>query len=363
MADYYFQAKGLSVGYGKETVLEQLTFEMNRGEILTLIGPNGSGKSTLLKSIRRQLSPMAGTVYLEGKDLSEVSSPELAKKMASVFTERLHGELMTCGEVVAYGRYPYTGQFGMLTVEDHRIVREAMELVKAAELRDREFDKISDGQRQRVLLAGAICQEPEILLLDEPTSYLDIKYKLEFLSALQKMTREKNLCVILSLHELELAQRISDRLLCVGENGVEAFGTPDEIFTPGSIGGLFGIDSGSFDEESSSPELEKPSGKPEVFVLAGAGSGRNIYRRLQRQGIPFATGILFENDLDYPVARALAAEVVSVAAFQKISQEKLERAQQLMNRCEKVVVCREQFGEWEQENRLLREAARQKMQR
>lgn len=130
-----------------------------------------------------------------------------------------------------------------------------MEAVHVLEFRDRDFAKISDGQRQRILLARAICQQPEILLLDEPTSYLDIKYKLEFLSVLQELQKKKGLTVILSLHELELAARVSDRILCVDGAFVEQVGTPEEVFRPGHLSKLFQITQGSFEEESQEMEL------------------------------------------------------------------------------------------------------------
>ena len=158
-----------------------------------------------------------------------------------VFTERLKTELMTCGDVVATGRYPYTGRFGLLSEEDRQIVREAMDLIRVTEIRDVDFRKISDGQRQRVMLARAICQEPEILILDEPISYLDIRHKLDFLSMLEEMREKKGLTVIMSLHELELAKIISDKILCLKGEYVLRYGTPKEIFEGKFIEQLFDI--------------------------------------------------------------------------------------------------------------------------
>ena len=205
---YYITTEKISVGYDGKPLIEEVEIALRKGEILTLLGPNGAGKSTILKSIARQLSLIAGTVRLDGEDMRTLTGAELSKKMAVVMTKRLRGELMTCEDVVATGRYPYTGRFGVLRAEDHAAVQNAMELVQVAEIGDSLFDRISDGQRQRVMLARAICQEPEILILDEPTSYLDVRHKLEFLSILQKLCRERELTVILSLHELELAEKI-----------------------------------------------------------------------------------------------------------------------------------------------------------
>ncbi len=357
MEDYYFKAEGVSVGYQGKPVIEEISFGIKRGEILTLIGPNGAGKSTILKSIARQLQLIAGTAYIGKRDLHQIGKDRLAEELAVVFTERIHAEMMTCEDVVAAGRYPYTGKFGCLSQEDYRAVREAMRLVQTDEIRHRDFHKVSDGQRQRVLLARAIAQEPDMILLDEPTSYLDVKYKLEFLSVLQQMAREKCLSVIISLHELDLAERISDKVMCVGEGYVDRFGTPEEVFSPGYIGKLFHMTAGSFEENSGNLELEAPKGKPKVFVIAGGGSGKSVFRKLQRANIPFATGILFENDVDYPTAKALGAHTIAEEAFQKISDNKLNEAKAWIDQCDVVLCCREQFGFWDRENGLLLEYA------
>lgn len=358
MKKYYFKAEKLRVGYGKQPLIENIEICLEKGEILTLIGPNGAGKSTILKSIAKQLALMGGTVFLGEQDLGQMSGNELSQNMAVVLTEKLRTEMMTCEEVVATGRYPYTGRFGILSDADRQAVQEAMELVHVTPLSGQDFTKISDGQRQRVMLARAICQEPEIIILDEPTSYLDIKYKLDFLSILQEMRRKKGLTVIMSLHELELAAKVSDKILCVNGNCVERFGNPQDIFQEGYIEKLFSIATGSFDERSESMELEPVKGEAEVFVIAGNGSGRNVYRRLQREGIPFATGILFQNDLDYPVAKALAVKVIETAALEPMTQERLQEAKQCIDTCEWVICCREHFGTLERENQELSEYAK-----
>ena len=356
---YYITTEKMSVGYDGKPLIEAVEIALQKGEILTLLGPNGAGKSTILKSIARQISLIAGTVRLDGEDMKSLTGTELSKKMAVVMTSRLRADLMTCEDVVATGRYPYTGRFGVLRKEDHAAVENAMELVQVAEIGDSLFDRISDGQRQRVMLARAICQEPEILILDEPTSYLDVRHKLEFLSILQKLCRERQLTVILSLHELELAEKISDRILCVNGRTVDRIGTPEEVMTDGYITQLYGIRMGSYDEESSDMELAAPEGTPEIFVIAGAGSGRKVYRRLQREGIPFVTGVLYENDLDYPVAKALAAEVIAERPFEPVSRATLQAAKERLERCDSVICCRENFGSQEAFQRELLEYAKQ----
>ena len=231
----------LTIGYNGKPLIKDINITVKKGEIITIIGPNGAGKSTLLKSLARQLEPIEGSIFLEDKKLLEMSGSELSKKVAILFTDRIKGEMMSCFDVVATGRYPYTGYFGVLGKKDIEIVENTMKLVKVEELRDKDFKKISDGQRQRIMLARALCQEPEIVLLDEPTSFLDIRHKLEFLSILEKMKEDRKLTVIMSVHELDIAQKISDRILCLKGDKVEKFGAPEEIFTKDFIRSLFDV--------------------------------------------------------------------------------------------------------------------------
>lgn len=358
--ELYFTAKGLTIGYHGVPLIRDITFSIRRGEILSLIGPNGAGKTTLLRSIIRQLAPLGGVVTLDGRDMAALSGKELSTRMAVVLTERVKTELMTCEDVVSTGRYPYTGKFGLLSGKDWAAVREAMELVHITELAKRDFSQISDGQKQRVMLARAVCQQPELLILDEPTSFLDLRYKLEFLSILQQMSRSRQLTVILSLHELDLAGRISDKIACIKGDRIDRFGTPEEIYGAEYLPSLYDITVGSYDPRSGDVELEPARGTPQVFVLAGNGTGTGIFRQLQRAGVPFAAGILWENDLDYPAARALAAEVVSVKAFCRIGAEAVERAKALIDQCPEVIctVDLTNAGDWAEELRTIRDYAR-----
>lgn len=341
----FFHTEQLAVGYDKMPLLREVRIGLKRGSILTLLGPNGVGKSTLLRTIANQLTPLGGCVYLDREPLSHMSEKETAERVSLVLTDRVQPELMTCREVVAMGRYPYTGRFGRLTEKDWKKVDAAMELVRVSELGEQDFMTLSDGQKQRIMLARALCQEPKLLILDEPTSYLDIRYKLEFLSILQRMTRESSLTVILSLHELELAQRVSDQILCIKGGCVDRIGTPEQIFTGGYIKELYAMPETFFDERFGIAELPPVTkGEPEVFVIAGGGSGCGIYRELQRRGIPFATGILWENDIDYLAASALAARIISEQAFCEVTEETKKRAMTEMQNCRHVISCLSAFG-------------------
>ena len=243
----FLETEKLSVGYDGKPLIRDVCLQVQRGKIVTLIGPNGSGKSTILKTIVGQLSKVSGTVLLEGAPMERCGQKEIAKRMAILMTERIHPELMTCYDVVSTGRYPYTGALGLLGKEDKRIVEESLELVHGRDMADRPFDAISDGQRQRILLARALCQTPEIIVLDEPTSYLDIRYKLELLTILKTMVREKNLAVLMSLHELDLAQRVSDTVVCVSGDRIDRMGPPEEIFSNDYIARLYHMEPGKYD--------------------------------------------------------------------------------------------------------------------
>lgn len=346
MVDYYFQMKDLSVGYNGSSLIRDINIGINKGEIVTLIGPNGSGKSTILKSITRQLKVVRGNVFFDDTSLLKLPYKELASKMAVVLTDRIKTELMTCHDIVATGRYPYTGRLGILTQEDECLVEEAMQAVHAQELGNRDFNAISDGQKQRVLLARAICQDPDVIVLDEPTSFLDVKYKLELLSILERMARQKKITVIMSLHEIDLAQKISDKIICVKGETISHYGSPEEVFTEEIIRELYGINNGYFDPLFGSIELPAPEGEPEVFVISSGGTGIPVYRRLQKEHIPFAAGILYENDMDYRLARLLAAEVITEEPFEEIREETLQKAIETIGKCKRVINAGVKIGTW-----------------
>ena len=184
---------------------------------------------------------------MDGEELRACSRNAIARRMAILMTARMDPELMTCRDVVSSGRYPYTGKLGILTAEDRKIVDESLRRTDAEAFADRPFQAVSDGQRQRILLARALCQQPELIVLDEPTSYLDIRYKLELLTILKRMVREEDLAVLMSLHELDLARRVSDTVVCVAGDHIDRVGPPEEIFTRDYIAKLYHMEPGRYD--------------------------------------------------------------------------------------------------------------------
>lgn len=266
--------------------------------------------------------------------------------------DTLPGELE---EVIEYeGKYYRTTnrRLGILTREDEEKVEEAMKAVHAEALGSRDFNNISDGQRQRVLLARAICQEPDIIILDEPTSFLDIKHKLDLLSILRDMAKKKQITVIMSLHEIDLAQKIADKIICVKGDTISHFGKPEEIFEENMIRELYEINNGFFDPLFGSIELPKPEGEAKTFVICGNGTGIPVFRQLQKVHTPFIAGVLYTNDVDYRLARLLADQVITEKPFMEISGETFQKALKAMESCDRVICtsvpvgsCNKRLGE------------------
>ena len=227
------KASGLAVGYNKKILIDGISFEVKAGEILTLIGPNGSGKSTVLKTLVKELESLGGSVSVASKNIFTEKDTFAAKHISMLMTERIHPEMMTVRDVIATGRYPYTNLFGVLGDDDNAKINDAIKGVHCEDIEGRLFNNLSDGQKQRVMLARAICQDTEIIVLDEPVTFLDMFYKLDFFKNIKKLAREKNKTIILSLHELDLVKDISDKVLCLNGKKIVKAGKPEDIFTGG----------------------------------------------------------------------------------------------------------------------------------
>lgn len=245
-------ADSVQIGYGKKMVAQGVHFSLHAGEILALVGPNGCGKSTLLKTIAGFLPLQGGTLLLNGKKADRMGRPERAKFLSVVTTLRPDAEWMRVWDVAASGRYPFTGRLGILSEEDRQIVEEALQRLKASDLKERYFNELSDGQKQRVLLAKSIAQRPKLLILDEPTSFLDIRYQLEFMQIARSLAKEDGMALLMSLHEISIARILANRILTLKDGRQDASGSADllteeyvrelyEIPEDLSMGGIDGI--------------------------------------------------------------------------------------------------------------------------
>ena len=254
---YSVETNALAIGYGKAALARDIALGAAKGQVLALIGPNGAGKSTLLKTLAGQLAPLGGAVLLDGQELARIPGNARAQKLALMLPHTRRTELTTCFEFAAAGRIPYTGRLGILSAEDKKQVQSALELVGAAHLANRDFNCVSDGQRQRILLARAVCQQPQVLLLDEPTSFLDVKGKIELLTILQKLAHKQQLAVIVTLHELDMAQKIADAVVCVSPQGVSSPMPPAQAFARENIKALYGLTEEQYSAVFGPPKPEK----------------------------------------------------------------------------------------------------------
>ena len=273
----------LDAGYDGVALVSGIELAARPGKIVALVGPNGAGKSTILRTLAGTLAPVKGVVLFDGAELTKMKLSERAKALAVMTTRRADAEYATCYDVVGVGRYQFTGIFGRLGESDARAIDDALRLVGAFELRDADFSRLSDGQKQRVLLARALVQEPEIMLLDEPTSYLDVGGKLDFVATLKKLARERGIGVVAALHELELVRTVADEVVCVTKDGrIDRTGTVAEIFQSEYLKKLFDARSDAFDTTygfMTPSGSQRANASPRVCV--GNGSSRVKYLMVQ----------------------------------------------------------------------------------
>lgn len=317
--------ENLNVGYGKKIVVDNVNIQVNRGEVLCLLGANGAGKTTTLRTLSGLLKPMSGKVFLKGQDIDKINKKELAKKLALVLTNRFSGSLMTVYDIVAMGRHPHTGFFGKLTEDDTNKIFSALETVNARYLAERYFDELSDGEKQKVLVARALVQEPEIIILDEPTTHLDIKHRLELMDILKTLSKKKDIAVILSLHEIDIALKSCDKVMLIKNNKVLAYGEPEDTVDENIINGLYGLNENNFNNLLGSVELSNLV-KKRVFVVGGNGMGTPIYRALTKKEIGISSGILHENDIDYEIGRTIGIKMTTMKAFESITANIFNKA-------------------------------------
>jgi iron complex transport system ATP-binding protein len=233
----------LAVGYrtrrSRRAVLERVNLAVRAGELVCLLGPNGSGKSTLLRTLARMQPALWGRVELDGADLRTIHQLELARRLGIVLTERVIVEALPVRRIVELGRYPHSGWFGRITAEDRRVVDGAIDAVGARHLAERDFSQLSDGERQRVMIARALAQEPVLLVLDEPTAFLDVPSRVQLMGLLRQLTRDAKLAVVISTHDLELALRTADVIWLVRPGGDLMAGAPEDVVLAGGIGQAF----------------------------------------------------------------------------------------------------------------------------
>ncbi|HET8851191.1 MAG TPA: ABC transporter ATP-binding protein [Ktedonobacteraceae bacterium] len=323
------EAQGVTFGYGRQPLLYDVHVQVQAAEMVGLLGPNGSGKTTLLRLLSGVLLPQQGQVLLKGRNLRQWRRRGVARHIA-VVPQDLHMPFaFTVEHMVSLGRTPFVSFFGSQTKRDQEIVYNAMRTSDITSLAGRVFNELSGGERQRVMVAMALAQQPEVLLLDEPTSHLDIKYQIEILELVQRLNRDHGVTVIAAMHDLNLAARYFPRLLLF-QRGIVADGRPAEVLEPGLLGRVYGVNvqvgilRGAEHLSVLPPGtrkgipvpqtgfqyiLERP--KPQVHVIAGGGAGELMMRALADAHIPFVAGALNIGDSDHTLALRLADEVIT----------------------------------------------------
>ncbi|MFJ3921805.1 ABC transporter ATP-binding protein [Streptomyces sp. NPDC090022] len=268
-------------------VLSGLDLQARAGELTVLLGPNGAGKSTLLRTLCGLLPPLGGRIRIGGADLAQTSPTALARRLAVVLTDRVDPGLLSVRELAGLGRHPHTGFTGRLTDADHAAVEWSLQAVSAGHLADRPAAELSDGERQRVLTARALAQEPEVILLDEPTAFLDVPSRVALTVLLRDLARDKGLTVVVSTHDLELALRVADAVWLVDRASRVHAGAPEDLIRSGAVAAAFDADHLAFDPASGTFGLRRTA-RAHVAVDAPPDVLPLLERALAREGLAVA---------------------------------------------------------------------------
>lgn len=339
--------KDIRFNYGNLNILNDITFNTERGECVGIIGPNGSGKSTLLKTISKILSPASGSVILCGKDISGLSNKDLAKDMAVVPQDTGVDFEFSCHEIVMMGRNPHLKRFEFEGKRDYDIVKNAMELTGTWKFKDRPISQLSGGERQRVIIARALAQEPSVLLLDEPVSHLDINHQIEVLDLVQKLKEEKGLVIVIVIHDLNLAARYCDRLILLHDKGIMKTGTPEEVITRDNIKQAFNanvlvrrhpVTGFVYVTLLDSTTVSEPSCGKKVHIVSGAGTGTSLMYALHSKGYDMTAGVLNVLDTDHETAGTLQIKTISEAPFSPITPESYAQNVEMMKSSDMIVL-------------------------
>ncbi|MFE7338550.1 ABC transporter ATP-binding protein [Streptomyces griseus] len=263
-------AEGLTLGYGERIVVDSLDLAVPPGRITVIVGANACGKSTLLRSMSRLLAPRAGRVVLDGKEVHRLPAKELARTLGLLPQSPVAPEGITVSDLVGRGRHPHQGIFSRWNEKDDAAVAAALEATHTEPLAERAVDELSGGQRQRVWIAMALAQQTDLLLLDEPTTFLDASHQIEVLDLLTDLNRSRGTTIVMVLHDLNLAARYADHLIALAGGGLHASGTPAEVLTEETVRAVFDLDSRIIEDPVSGRPLMLPIGRHHVLDGAGA---------------------------------------------------------------------------------------------
>lgn len=348
------KVENLNFKYGDREILKEINLIFNTREFVAIIGPNGSGKTTLLKNISNVIVPDSGYIYLEKKLLNNYSPKELAKKMAVVPQDTSVDYNFSVYDLVMMGRNPYQDRWGRVNSKDREIVREVMELTDTLKFKSKKINELSGGERQRVIIARALAQKPEVLLLDEPTSSLDINYQGEIFDLLKLLNRELNLSIILVSHDLNLTSQYCDRLILLKEGSIYKIGTPEEVLTENNIKNVYQAEvTIKRNPLTARPyiiinparkERRKREADKKIHVVCGGGSGEFLLEELYNLGFNISCGVINQGDNDWVVAKKLNLDLAEIPAFAPIDEESLKYNSKLIMESDLIIVTDTPFG-------------------
>jgi len=344
---------GIDCYYGSTKALDNINFSVTEGEFLGILGPNGSGKTTALRAISRTLKPRAGTIFLDDKNIYDIENREVARTVAVVPQESISTFDFTTLDIVLMGRNPYIDRFRQESKEDLAIAKRVMELTNTWSFADRPVNELSGGEKQRVIIARALTQEPKILLLDEPTSHLDLSNQLEIMDLIEHLCETKKLLIVAVFHDFNLAARYCDSIILLKEGKIVAVGKSDETLTSENVRKVFNVDTivkkhpvtGFLHVIPVSRPLNQKQKTLSIHLISGCGTGSPVMKLLKDEGYFVTAGVLNLLDTDHEAAQLLNIPTVSEAPFSPITEEAHTANLKMISKAKAIVITPTQFGD------------------
>lgn len=357
MNNFSIKVNNLSFSYNKKPILKNLNFEIERGSFISILGPNGVGKSTLVNLLSKVVVPTSGEIFIEDVNLENLNHLEVAKKIAVVPQYVNLGFNFTVYETILMGRYPYFNRFKVDNKNDFVMVNKAMKITKTDVLKERKYNELSGGERQRVIIAQALAQDAPIIILDEPTSHLDINFQIEFMELFNKLNKEEYKTIIGIFHDINLALQYSDKIMLLKDGSIFCFGNINEIITRSNIMSVFNTDvyvgknpftgklyiSPNFNLHILKDEVKNKK-DIRIHVIGGGGSASEILNMLHNLDYILSTGVINNLDTDINTSEELGIVFVNEAPFSPISKEAYERNIELIKISDVVILPSIEFG-------------------
>jgi len=338
--------KNITLKYGDYEVLRDISFNIKKGEFTSIIGPNGAGKSTVLKAIMKNIELASGDISIKGKSIKNITHKEKACIIGFVPQEFNISFDFTVYDIVAMGRNPYIAKFKKSKFDDKKIIEESLQKTNTYEFKDKYFNSLSGGEKQRVIIARALAQQPEILILDEATSSLDIHHQLDILELIHSLNREDGLTVLTIMHDLNLASRFSDKIVLLSKYGVIKSGTPSEVIDEQVLKNVYDMDMVVRENKLLSyTEIiplrirkSKEEKNIHVHIICGGGTGEYIIQKLYSERYKISCGILIEGDSDLDICRSLNLDYVVEYPFSKFSEESIAKNKEYIDNSDVIIV-------------------------